>query len=79
MCNIVVINRGEKEIESPRQFLEHFGFMPDKQIYYNTVEMDACLCQCDIEETFKQNKIEYKKDCGDYFVGQLELVKGDND
>ena len=32
MCNIVVINKGEKEIETPRQFLEYFGFMPDKEL-----------------------------------------------
>ena len=36
MCNIVVINRGEKEIETPRQFEEHFGFLPDKDINYNS-------------------------------------------
>ena len=79
MCNIVVINRGEKEIETPRQFEEHFGFSPDKDIHYNTIEMDCCLCQCDIDKTFKENNIEYKKDCGDWYVGELDKVEGDND
>lgn len=77
MCNIIVINRGEKEIESPRQFLEHFGFMPDRLIH--PIEMDACLCHCDIEKAFNDKDIPFKKDCGDFFVGQLDQVKGDND
>ncbi len=79
MCNIIVINRGEKEIESPRQFKEHFGILPINAECYSSDELDACLCHCDVDETFNQNNIEYKKDCGDYFVGQLELVKGDDD
>ena len=32
MCFLVLANRGQKEIESPRQFLEHFGFLPDIDI-----------------------------------------------
>lgn len=79
MCNIVVINRGEKEIETPRQFEEHFGFLPDKDINYNSIEIDYCLCQCDIEETFKAKNIPFKKDCGDFYVGQLDEVVGDDD
>jgi hypothetical protein len=79
MCNIVVINRGEKEINTPLQFQEHFGFLPDKDINYNTIEMDYCLCQCDIEETFKTKNIIFKKYCGDFYVGQLDEIVGDND
>jgi len=79
MCQTIYINKGEKEIESPRQFLEHFGFMPYKQIHYNSIEMDCCLCQCDLEKTFNENKIPFKKHCGDFFVGKLELVVGDDD
>ena len=79
MCNIVVINKGEKEIETPRQFLEHFHFMPDKEIYYKSIGMDECLCSCDIEKALKDNKIEFKKDCGDIYVGLLDEVIGDDD
>jgi hypothetical protein len=79
MCHIVVINRGEVEIGTPREFETHFGFLPIKEDYYNTLELDYCLCQADLEETFKQKNIAYKKDCGDFYVGQLELVKGDDD
>ena len=78
MCNIIVINKGEKEIETPRQFLEHFGFMAEKETYYNEIEMDSCLCQCDIEKSLK-NKIPFKKDCGDFYVGMLDEVVGDDD
>lgn len=79
MCNIVVINKGEKEIETPRQFLEHFGFMPDKEIYHKSIGMDYCLCQCDIEKSLNDNNIPFKTDCGDYYVGMLDDVIGDND
>jgi len=79
MCNIVVINKGEKEIGTPRQFLEHFGFMPDKYIYYNSIVIDECLCQCDVEKELDRNNIMFKKDCGDFYVGMLDQVIGDDD
>lgn len=68
MCNIVVINKGEKEIETPRQFKEHFGFMPDIDSHYDSIEMDCCLCQCDIEQTFELNGIAFKKERGDFYL-----------
>jgi hypothetical protein len=79
MCNIVVINKGEKEIETPRQFLEHFGFMPEKEFGHNTIEMDYCLCQCDFEQALIDNNIPFKKDCGDVYVGMLDEIVGDDD
>ena len=79
MCNIVVINRGEKEIETPRQFLEHFGFEAPKEEYYRTVDMDCCLCQVDVEKAFTEHNIPFKTDCGDFYVGQLDEVVGDAD
>jgi len=79
MCNIVVINKGEKEIETPRQFQEHFGFMPDVEIGHNKIEPDYCLCQCDCEKALNENNIPFKKDCGDIYVGMLEDVVGDDD
>ena len=79
MCYIVVINKGEKEIETPRQFVEHFGFMPDNEIDYPNIQMDDCLCQCDVEKALKQNNIPFKKDWGDIYVGMLnDLVTDDN-
>lgn len=77
MCNIVVINRGEKEIETPRQFLEHFGFEAPKEEHYRTVDMDCCLCQVDIEKALTEHNIPFKTDCGDFYVGQLDEVVGD--
>jgi hypothetical protein len=81
MCTIVIINRGEKEIETPREFKEHFGFFPNPNqgINHNTLELDYCLCQFDVEEAFKLKNIPYKKDCGDLYVGQLDDVVGDDD
>lgn len=77
MCYKVVINRGEKEIETPRQFQEHFGFPAEKDVHYNTVELDICLCQCDIEQTFKEQNIDFKTDGYDYYVGLLDGIEFD--
>ena len=55
--------------------LEHFGFMPTLyEEAYSEMDMDSCLCQADLDETFKKNDIPFKTDCMDYFVGQLELL-----
>lgn len=75
MCQTVVINRGEKELVTPREFLEHFGFMPILyEESYSEINMDSCLCQVDLDETFKKNDIPFKCDCMEYFVGQLDLL-----
>ena len=79
MCGLVIINRGEKEIESPRQFKQHFGFEAPKQEYYNDVDMDCCLCQVDVEKSLVEHKILFKIDCGDIYVGDLKNVIGDDD
>lgn len=76
MCNQVIINRGEKEIGTPREFQNHFGFLPvGRYIYTSPNEMDSCLCQRDLEKTFKKHKIEYRFIDGDYFVGKLDELK----
>jgi hypothetical protein len=78
MCEKVIINRGEKEIGTPREFQDHFGFLPDKGVDEDEeLDMDSCLCQCDIDNTFIEKGIEYKRDCGDYYVGQLEFFEED--
>jgi hypothetical protein len=77
MCNIIIINNGEKEIETPRQFQEHFGFMPMLEDYYDTIVMDYCLCQADIESSLFFNNITFIQSRGDYYVGMLDKVVGD--
>ena len=73
MCRIIIINNRENEIETPRQFYRHFGFMPiaDDELPYTDAEMDSCLCNTDIERTFAEHVIEYTYDeCLDYVVTQ---------
>ena len=76
--NIVVINKGEKEISTPRQFLEHFGFYPDYETCLK-ISLDECLCHCDIEKELERNNIPFKTDCGDIYVGMLDDVSIENE
>ena len=62
MCQIIIINNGEVEIETPNDFKEFFGFNPLVKGYYNGIIGDACLCQVDIENTFLQHGIEFTED-----------------
>ena len=78
MCVTIVINRGEKEIKTPRQFKDHFGI----EIGGADDEwLDSCICHYNFEEIFKANGIEFKWVDNDatYYIGQLDLVIGDND
>lgn len=70
MCNIVVINNGEKEITTPKEFLEHFGFEAILEPYCKEVFMDGCLCHVDLEKTFTEHGISFTEDCGDYYIEQ---------
>ena len=74
MCGKVIINKGEKEIETPQEFKDHFGFEAPREEYYHTVDMDCCLCQVDIEKALTDHNIPFEKDCGDIYVTQ-EPVK----
>ena len=76
MCGIVVINRGEKEIETPRQFKQHFGFEAPEEEDCNDINIDYCLCQVDVEKALTDNNVPFKKYCGDIYVGDLENVIG---
>lgn len=78
MCHILFINNGEKEIETPKQFREYFGFDALKEKHYNSVEDECCLCQVDLDETFISKNIDYKFVRGDYYVGELNEVKETN-
>lgn len=73
MCYDVIINNGEKEIETPIEFLEHFGFMPPmwESGYGGMVSfelLDCCLCPFDVEKGLKDHNIAYTVDCGDIYV-----------
>lgn len=66
MCIVVVINKGEKEIQTPREFLKHFGInLIDDD---SSTDMDCCLCDIDIEDVFNENGIEFELDWGDFYV-----------
>jgi hypothetical protein len=43
------------------------------------IAIDECLCQFDIEGTFKRNNIPFKISDGDIYVGMLDDVMGDDD
>lgn len=75
MCNIIVINKGEKEIGTPREFLEYFGYEAEKEDYHDKIELDCCLCQVDLDATFIKHNVPYLVDCGDYFIGDLTNIK----
>lgn len=85
MCKIVVINRGEKEIGTPKEFKEHFGFLPVKSsLYaleenegYSEKELNECLCTADIVKTLRENNIQFKSQWGDVYVGELDLIEVD--
>lgn len=79
MCVVIVINRGEKEITTPEEFKVHFGFEPaiEEELKKMAGWEKCCLCGCDIDSSLQENKIEYKKADGDYYIGQLDQVKGD--
>lgn len=75
MCQKIIINRGEVEIGTPREFEKHFGFLPEKDRRYRGTELDGCLCQCYIDQTFQKHNIPFKTDSMDYYVGELEVIE----
>ena len=77
MCQIVVINKGEKEITTPKEFKNHFGFMPITNWAYNELMMDGCLCQCEIEETLLEHNITFVSDCGDIYIEEQPKTNAD--
>jgi hypothetical protein len=73
MCQTVIINRGEKEIRTPKEFKEHFGFEAPREDFYTKVDMDSCLCQVDVEKALTDNNIQFEIDCGDIFINHLKI------
>ena len=55
MCQIIVIK--DKEIATPRQFEEYFGFAAEKHSYYTGIDVDDCLCQVDFRKALKEHNI----------------------
>ena len=74
MCRKIVINRGEINIETPKEFKKHFGFYPITEEDFNEPDLVGCMCPVYIAKTLKTHNIPYKMCGGDYYVGQLELV-----
>ena len=77
MCVKVIINLGEKELETPRQFKRHFGFSCSPQDNVDASLEDLCLCGWHIEEALQINKIPFKSDGDDIYVGKLVDYKQD--
>lgn len=85
MCYKVIINRGEKEIETPRQFEAHFGFPPIKHEAYALTddeaylesEKDECLCSANLVKSLRDKNIQFKTHWGDVYVGELNLLEND--
>lgn len=71
-CQVIIINKGEKVIKTPREFLYHFGFMPDQQMYYRKVNPDSCLCECDIKSSLSAKNIPYKIIKDDFYVEKFK-------
>lgn len=73
MCNKIIINGGDKEIETIAEFEQHFGFLPCKEPNdTEDFEMDCCLCQADIEGTFKMHKIPFEVIDQDWYIDCLK-------
>ena len=79
MCNVIRIvdtltHANLRKVETISEFIENFGFLPNKHDYYNSMPLNSCLCCADIEKTFTQNDIKFEKDCLDYIITQIEVL-----
>lgn len=68
MCFTLVINRGEYEIQTPRQFNEFFG--KELMKFDRNESLDFCLCGVpfDIENYLKQHLIHFRNIDGDIYA-----------
>jgi len=68
MCQTIVINNGEKTLQTVREFKKHFNLIGlDEDVL---VVDDWCLCQIDVGEELKKLNIEYEYDFCDYYIKQ---------
>jgi hypothetical protein len=72
MCQKIVINNGEKEIETPREFNEHFNMtielFSDEGIHQSF--LDCCLCSVDVEDILKKENISFTEELGDIYINE---------
>ena len=68
MCCTIVINKGEKTIETPGEFVAHFGFEAPIEWCYRNVDMDSCLCQVDVKKALTEHDIQFREDCMNFYV-----------
>ena len=72
MCVKVIINLGEMEIETPKEFKKHFGFSCDPENRVTKFQKDLCLCGWDSPKALEANNVQFKEDGDDIYVGKLE-------
>ena len=60
-------------------YIPNLLLLPPKEEYYQSVDMDGCLCQVDVEKALTIHNIPFKTDCGDFYVGKLDEVVGYTD
>ncbi len=80
MCPKVIIVGEDIEICSPRGFLDHFGFLPDKNTLFSAENMNDCLCLYDIGKVLNANDIRYERGIRDinyyiYYPSQYKTRK----
>lgn len=75
MCDKIVVNQGEIEISTPKQFNMYLGCYP---VLYNDVDYAVnleeyiCLCDFDLEKSLNGLKIAFTREfgnkAGDYYI-----------
>jgi hypothetical protein len=71
MCQKVVIDLGEKELQTVKEFKDYFKVeLPIPENAEDVIVDDACLCQIDIESELKKLNIPFAYDYCDYYVGE---------
>ena len=75
MCSIIVINRGEKEIESIDDFMNHFDCEKLPWLEKISDKKDTCLCAIDVRNYLESQDCSFKTHFGDYYIGQLSEIK----
>ena len=71
MC--AIIHKGETEIGTPRQMIDQ---LPIKKMfceggYSFVVDLEACLCQVNIDKTLEEAGINFEKETMDYKIIEL--------
>ena len=73
MCQTVVIeNRNEVECGTPRELLRELPSLElVKNEMYDKIDMDSCLCQVDLDDTFDKACIAWECDCMEFRINAL--------